>query len=106
MRAAIYARYSSDLQRDTSLEDQIAVARRHATERSWTVLKDHIYTDAGISCASIQNRPSVQRLLAAAGQRPKAFDVVLVDDSSRIRPRHSRRHSRDAATQVPGRPDG
>jgi DNA invertase Pin-like site-specific DNA recombinase len=84
MRAAIYARYSSDLQRETSLEDQIAVAKRYATERKWTVLKDHIYTDAGISGASIQNRPSVQRLLAAAAQQPKPFDVLLVDDSSRI----------------------
>jgi site-specific DNA recombinase len=84
MRTAIYARYSSDLQRDTSLEDQIAVAKRYATERKWTVLKDHIYTDAGISGASIQNRPSVQRLLAAAGKQPKPFDVLLVDDSSRI----------------------
>jgi site-specific DNA recombinase len=84
MRAAIYARYSSDLQRDTSLEDQIAVAKRYATEKKWTVQKDHIYTDAGISGASIQNRPSVQRLLAAAGKQPKPFDVLLVDDSSRI----------------------
>ena len=84
MRAAIYARYSSDLQRDTSLEDQIAVARRYASERNWTVVKDHIYNDAGISGARVQNRPSVQRLLAAAGSKPKPFDVVLVDDSSRI----------------------
>jgi site-specific DNA recombinase len=84
MRAAIYARYSSDLQRDTSLEDQIAVAKRYATERKWTVLKDHIYTDAGISGASIQNRPSVQRLLADAARQPKPFDALLVDDSSRI----------------------
>jgi DNA invertase Pin-like site-specific DNA recombinase len=84
MRTAIYARYSSDLQRDTSLEDQIAVAKRYAAERKWPVLKDHIYTDAGISGASIQNRPSVQRLLAAAGNQPKPFDVLLVDDSSRI----------------------
>jgi site-specific DNA recombinase len=84
MRAAIYARYSSDLQRETSLEDQIAVAKRYAAERKWIVLKDHIYTDAGISGASIQNRPSVQRLLAAAARQPKPFDVLLVDDSSRI----------------------
>ena len=84
MRAAIYARYSSDLQRDTSLEDQVAVAKRYATERQWTVSNEHIYSDAGISGASIQNRPSVQRLLAAAGHKPKAFDVLLVDDSSRI----------------------
>ena len=62
MRAAIYARYSSDLQRETSLEDQIAVAKRYATEHKWTVLKDHLYTDAGISGASIQNRPSMAHL--------------------------------------------
>jgi DNA invertase Pin-like site-specific DNA recombinase len=44
----------------------------------------HIYTDAGISGASIQNRPSVQRLRVAAARQPKPFDVLLVDDSSRI----------------------
>jgi site-specific DNA recombinase len=52
MRAAIYARYSSDLQRDTSLEDQIAVARRYAEAQRWPIVNDHIYTDAGISGAS------------------------------------------------------
>jgi hypothetical protein len=29
MRAACYARYSSDLQRETSIDDQLAVARRY-----------------------------------------------------------------------------
>ena len=28
VRAAVYARFSSDLQRETSLQDQIATARR------------------------------------------------------------------------------
>src|SRR4029453_3439881 len=84
MRAAIYSRYPRDLQRDTSLEDQVAVAKRYASEHKWTVLKDHIYTDAGISGASLQNRPGVQRLLTVAAQRPKPFDVLLVDDSSRV----------------------
>jgi DNA invertase Pin-like site-specific DNA recombinase len=60
------------------------LSQRYATERKWTVLKDHIYTDAEISGASIQNRPSVKRLLSAAAQQPKPFDVLLVDDSSRI----------------------
>jgi site-specific DNA recombinase len=84
MRAAVYARYSSDLQRETSIDDQVAVARRCAKDQGWSVLKDHLYTDAGISGASIQNRPGVQRLMAAAAQRPKPFDILLVDDSSRI----------------------
>jgi site-specific DNA recombinase len=84
MRAACYARYSSDLQRETSIEDQLAVARRFAEERGWKVLTGHIYTDAAVSGASINGRAGVQGLLAAAAQQPKPFDVLLVDDSSRI----------------------
>jgi DNA invertase Pin-like site-specific DNA recombinase len=84
VRVACYAPYSSDLQRETSIEDQLAVARRYAEERGWKVLKDHIYTDAAVSGASINGRAGVQRLLSAAAQQPRPFDVVLVDDSSRI----------------------
>src|SRR5688572_15143646 len=84
MRTACYARYSSDLQKETSINDQLAVARRYAQERGWTLLDSHIYTDAAISGASIQGRAGVQRLLSAAAQQPKPFDVLLVDDSSRI----------------------
>jgi site-specific DNA recombinase len=84
MRVACYARYSSDLQRETSIEDQLAVARRFSSERGWTVLDGHVYTDAGISGASIEGRAGLQALLSAAAQQPRPFDVVLVDDSSRI----------------------
>jgi site-specific DNA recombinase len=84
VRAAIYARYSSDLQRDTSLEDQVAVARRYAEQHEWDVLQAHIYTDAATSGASIDGRQGLQALLAAAERVPQSFDVVLVDDSSRI----------------------
>jgi DNA invertase Pin-like site-specific DNA recombinase len=76
--------YSSDLQRETSIDDQLAVAKRYAEDRGWKVLKDHIYTDAAVSGASINGRAGVQRLLSTAAKRPKPFDVVLVDDSSRI----------------------
>jgi DNA invertase Pin-like site-specific DNA recombinase len=72
------------LQRDTSIEDQLAVARRFAADRGWRILKDHLYTDAALSGASIQGRAGVQRLLSSAAGRPRPFDVVLVDDSSRI----------------------
>ena len=72
VRAAIYARYSSDLQRETSIEDQLAVAKRYAEERGWKVLKDHIYTDAAVSGASINGRAGVQRLLSSAAQTAEA----------------------------------
>jgi DNA invertase Pin-like site-specific DNA recombinase len=84
MRCACYARYSSDLQRETSIEDQLSVAREYANRHAWVVLNDHTYTDAGISGASLEGRPGIQALLAATRQRPLPFDVLLVDDSSRV----------------------
>src|SRR5258708_6805010 len=84
MRVAMYARYSSDLQRDTSIEDQIRVAKQYASAQKWSVLKEHIYTDAGISGASIDGRKALGRLLAAAAEHPRPFDVLLADDTSRI----------------------
>jgi site-specific DNA recombinase len=83
MRAAIYARFSSDLQRETSIDDQVAVARRYAQAHGWVVLDQHVYTDAAISGASL-DRPGVRALRAAVNSRPTPFDVLLVDDSSRI----------------------
>src|SRR5690242_16748857 len=84
MRVACYARYSSDLQRATSIEDQLRVARRYADENGWMIDESQIFADAGISGASIDGRPGLQALLAAAARRPLPFDVVLVDDSSRV----------------------
>ena len=34
-RAAIYARYSSDLPRDASIEDQVRLCRAHAEREGW-----------------------------------------------------------------------
>jgi DNA invertase Pin-like site-specific DNA recombinase len=83
MRCAVYARFSSDLQRETSLADQIATAQRYAEAHGWTVLPEHVYTDAALSGASLE-RPGIQALLTAAARRPLPFDALLVDDSSRV----------------------
>src|SRR6185436_6405969 len=91
MRAALYARYSTDMQRETSLIDQLAVARAYAIAQGWNVLEDHIYTDAAISGGSL-DRAGIQALLTTAERRPQPFDVLLVDDSSRV--------SRDLADAV------
>ena len=84
MRCACYARFSSDLQRQTSIDDQLAVARRYADQQGWTVLEAHVYTDEGLSGISMDGRAGVQALLAAAETTPRPFDVLLVDDSSRV----------------------
>ena len=84
MRASAYARYSSDRQRETSIDDQVAATQRYAAQRDWALCADHVYRDAGISGASLEGRPGIQALLQAASRTPRPFDVVLVDDSSRV----------------------
>ncbi len=80
MRAALYARYSSERQNERSIEDQLAVCRRHAEGRGWSVVAT--FSDAAISGAAMLNRPGLQALLAAGAAG--AFDVVLVEDEDRL----------------------
>ncbi len=47
MRAAIYARYSSDLQSAASLEDQIRLCRAHAARAGWAVTQ--VFEDRALS---------------------------------------------------------
>jgi site-specific DNA recombinase len=84
MKAAIYARYSSDLQNDRSIEDQIGLCRRFAAESDWLVADGHIYTDRAVSGASLIGRTGLISLLNEASHNPRPFDYVLVEDTSRL----------------------
>jgi site-specific DNA recombinase len=81
---AVYARFSSEVQRATSLEDQIRNCRRWAAQLGWRVADDHVYQDAARSGVGIDHRPAYQRLVTAALTVPPPFAVVLVDDLSRV----------------------
>ena len=64
MRAAIYARYSSDLQRDASIEDQVRLCKARVTTERW--VSAGVYTDHAMSDTvenSIANRLSRARAL-------------------------------------------
>src|SRR5690349_10118905 len=50
MRVAIYARYSSEQQREASIADQIEICTRYAGRHGWTIVAT--YTDAAASGAS------------------------------------------------------
>jgi site-specific DNA recombinase len=78
--AAIYARFSTDLQSDRSIDDQIAVCRAYAERQGLTVAE--IYQDRAISGASIVNRHGMQQLLAAASAR--RFQFIVADSTSRL----------------------
>ena len=83
LRCAVYARFSSEKQSPLSIEDQVRKCREYAEQRGWAVLDSHIYSDEGISGAT-DDRLGLRRMLAAATSSGKPFDVVLVDDTSRI----------------------
>ncbi|RWO24876.1 MAG: recombinase family protein [Mesorhizobium sp.] len=79
MKVALYARYSSDNQRDASIEDQLRLCRLHAEKQGWTVVDS--YTDRAISGASLL-RPGLQELISDA-MRGK-FVVVLAEAMDRL----------------------
>ena len=81
MRAAIYARFSSENQREQSIDDQVRVCREFAKRDGITVLEEHIYCDEAQS-GSIRARAGLEALKKAA--EAKQFDALLVDDSSRL----------------------
>ena len=81
-RAAIYARYSSDLQSPTSIEDQIRLCREKAAQLGVSVVADHVYADAALSGAALLNRPGIVALVEAAGRG--AFDIILAEAQDRL----------------------
>jgi len=79
MRVALYARYSSDNQRDASIEDQLRQCRERAAREGWTIVES--YSDRAISGASLI-RSGIQSLLADA--QAGRFDIVLSEALDRI----------------------
>ena len=79
MRCALYARYSSDQQREASIEDQLRICRVRAEREAWTVVE--VFADAAISGATTL-RPGFQALLAA--MRAGRLDMVLAESLDRL----------------------
>lgn len=80
IRAALYARYSSDAQRAASIDDQLRICREQAKREGWSIVGS--YHDAAISGASMILRPGIQALLADA--RAGRFEVVVAEALDRI----------------------
>ncbi|MCG7509065.1 recombinase family protein [Mesorhizobium sp. IRAMC:0171] len=79
MKVAIYARYSSDSQRDASIADQLRMCRLYAERERWQVVEE--YTDHAISGASLL-RPGIQALISD-GTRGR-FNLILAEAMDRL----------------------
>lgn len=72
-KAVIYARYSSDSQREESIEGQLRECQEYAERNGITILGTYI--DSALS-ARTADRPDFQRMIKDSEKR--LFDIVLV----------------------------
>lgn len=79
MKAALYARYSTDKQRDASIEDQFRECERVCRSVGFEVVAR--FEDKGMS-GGTADRPGYQALLHAA--RRREFTAIVVEDISRL----------------------
>ena len=73
MTAVIYARYSSDSQREESIEGQLRECTAFAEKNGITILRHYI--DRAFS-AKTDNRPEFQNMIKDSGK--KLFDMIIV----------------------------
>ncbi|MCM2317983.1 MAG: recombinase family protein [Pseudomonas sp.] len=81
MRVAIYARYSSDKQAESSIADQFAICQSRAQREGWQVAFSH--SDNAISgSTSVLSRPGGAALMADA--LAGRFEVLLMEGLDRL----------------------
>jgi DNA invertase Pin-like site-specific DNA recombinase len=79
LKVDIYARYSSDNQRDASIADQLRVCREFAARQGWNVVQE--FSDHAISGATLL-RSGFQALMRDALNA--RFDIVLAEALDRF----------------------
>jgi site-specific DNA recombinase len=89
-RAVLYARFSSDMQREESIEAQIRAMREFAEKKDYVIVDEYI--DRAKS-ATTDRRPEFQRMIKESARM--GFDIVLVHKLDRFaRNRYDAAHYR------------
>jgi site-specific DNA recombinase len=83
LTAAIYARFSSDLQKDRSIDDQFRDLEKVAQRFGFKLDMRLYFSDRAQSGTSLFDRPGLTRQLLGASARHE-FDVVLVEATDRL----------------------
>jgi DNA invertase Pin-like site-specific DNA recombinase len=84
MRAAVYARKSTEDSAAVSVTRQVEHAREFAEKRGYTVEGAHVFIDDGVSGAEFRDRPGLLRLLNLVSASPRPFDAVVMAEASRL----------------------
>src|SRR5690606_38229479 len=79
IKAAVYARFSSDNQRDESIDAQLRAIRDYAVKNDMVIVEE--FVDKAKS-ATTDNRPEFLRMIKESAK--KKFDVVLVHKLDRF----------------------
>lgn len=81
-RGGIYARYSREQQRPTSIDDQVRRCREEAEKENIIIDDAFVFTDSALSGSSVTKRVQYKRLMDAwdAG----LIDIVYADEVSRF----------------------
>ena len=83
--AACYIRVSTDDQTEYSPDSQLKLIRDYAQKHNIVLLEDYIFSeDGGKSGKNTAKRTEFLKLIAAAKQNPKPFDVILIWKFSRF----------------------
>lgn len=83
MRCAIYARYSSEEQREASIDDQVRRCRQYIERHGGAFDESLVFADRAMSGASA-DRPKFTALSSLATSVPPLVDVIITEDLSRI----------------------
>src|SRR5579872_1925728 len=81
-RVAIYLRYSADMSRPQPLEDQERECRVYAVTRGWVVLDSFVRRDVAKTGRRLKHRNALKSLIEDAQQKPRPFDVLVVEELS------------------------
>lgn len=84
LMAAAYARMSDDQQRKASIEDQFRNCGEGAHEKGFGILEGYMFKDEGKTGTTMFGRPGFAALRAAYKQKNRPFDVIVIDDTSRM----------------------
>jgi len=82
MKLAFYGRFSSDNQRESSIEDQLRTVQRWAERHGHRIIAN--FSDMATSGASLKLLAGLQSALDQATTKPAPFEAIAIDQLSRL----------------------